>query len=158
MGDENGQQVAQPQQMMYAAPQQMVYQDPGQQLIYVDENGQQVPAPVPSMVQHVPVGPTVFNISPEQFAQLAQGHAMSQDQINVFEEEEEQGLLLSCEAGWCTCDCHASCSIRQSRTGWIRCDDIERSTCRDCCSPAGCYAKERREGPCSLPEIISFVA
>merc|ERR1711957_751515 len=80
--DENGQQVAQPQQMMYAAPQQMGYQDPGQQLIYVDENGQQDPAPVPSMVQHVPVGPTMFNISPEQFAQLAQGHAMSQDQIN----------------------------------------------------------------------------
>merc|ERR1712060_898783 len=75
--DEQGQQIAAPAQQL------------GQQVIYVDEQGQQivdpmmyVPAPVPSMVQHMQAGPSVYTISPEQFAQLAQGGTLSQEQIN----------------------------------------------------------------------------
>jgi len=55
-------------------------------VIYVDEQGQQIVdpmmyQPVPSMVQHIQQ-PSVYTISPEQFAQLAQGGQLSQEQIN----------------------------------------------------------------------------
>merc|ERR1712238_278200 len=81
--DEHGQQVGQPQpqQMMYAAPQQAVYADPGQQMIYVDEHGQQVAAPG---LQYVQPGPSVFNVSHGQFSQIAQGGALTQDQIQTM--------------------------------------------------------------------------
>merc|ERR1712160_108289 len=66
---------------MYAAPQQAVYADPGQQMIYVDEHGRQVAAPG---LQYVQPGPSVFNVSHGQFSQIAQGGALTQDQIQTM--------------------------------------------------------------------------
>jgi len=94
--DQNGQQVA-------------LEQDPGQQqqqqqVVYVDQNGQQVEAPEqqsqqqqqivyevpqqPQVIQYIQpptmTAPKVYSISPEQFAHLAQGGTLSQEQINAM--------------------------------------------------------------------------
>merc|ERR1711957_141785 len=77
--DEHGRQVGQPQpqQMMYAAPQQAVYADPGQQMIYLHD---------PGTDGHCAY---IGRIKEEG----------EEEQSIVLEEEEAEGLLLSCPTG-----------------------------------------------------------
>merc|ERR1712087_688257 len=75
--DQPGQQVInQGQQVVYVDQQGQVV-DPGQQMIYSTQ-GQQVV----QQGQVLQMAPPVYNISPEQFATLAQGGTLSQEQIN----------------------------------------------------------------------------
>merc|ERR1712032_380777 len=64
----------------------VTYMQEGAPVTYVDAAG--MPVPMPTMMYAVAPQPTRFNISAEEFAQIAQGGSLTQERINELLSSE----------------------------------------------------------------------
>merc|ERR1712176_178647 len=70
--------------MQEGAP--VTYLQEGAPVTYVDAAG--MPVPMPTVMYAMPPQPTRFNISAEEFAQIAQGGGLTQERINELLSSE----------------------------------------------------------------------